>query len=160
MKTWKPVVWVIAGLVVCAIVALVAVGAWFFTSALERSHLDAAAADLSFEQVRDQFRGQEPVLLMEANRPVLARQPPSESPARDLQRLHMMGWDDDRQVLAHVTLPFWLVRMKPGKINLSVSGGAPNMRLALTVEELERYGPALVLDHTADDGAHVLIWTE
>ena len=159
MKKAKPVVIVIAGLVVCAIVLLVAAGAWFFTSALERSHLDAAAADLSFEEVRQQFGGQEPVMLMEANGPVLARQPPSESPARDLQRLHMMGWDRDRQVLAHVTLPFWLVRMKPGNINLSASG-SQNVRVSLTAEDLERYGPTLVLDHTAEDGAHVLIWTE
>jgi hypothetical protein len=97
MKKTRPVVRVIAGLVVCAIVLFVTAGTWFFTSALERSHLDAAAADRSFDQVRDQFRGNEPVMLMEANRPVLARQPPSDSPARDLQRLHMMGWDRDRQ---------------------------------------------------------------
>ena len=99
-------------------------------------------------------------MLMKEERPVLVREPPNAPRAQALQRLHMIGWDPDREVLAHVTLPFWLVRMKPGNINLSASSAVPNVRVSLTVEELERYGPALVLDHTGDDGAHVLIWTE
>jgi hypothetical protein len=151
---------VVAGLAVCMIVLFAGGIAWFFTSALERSQLDAAAADVSIEQVRGKFRGTEPVMLMQEDRPVLARQPPTAPPERVLESLHMMGWDPDRQVLAHVTLPFWLVRMKPGNINLSASSAVPNVRVSLTVKELERYGPALVLDHTGDDGAHVLIWTE
>jgi hypothetical protein len=32
--------------------------------------------------------------------------------------------------------------------------------LGLTVEELERFGPTLVMDHAGRDGDRLLIWTE
>ena len=32
--------------------------------------------------------------------------------------------------------------------------------LHLTAEELERYGPALLVDHKGRDGQRVLVWTQ
>jgi len=33
-------------------------------------------------------------------------------------------------------------------------------KLRLTVEDLERFGPTLILDHKDSDGARVLIWSQ
>jgi len=30
----------------------------------------------------------------------------------------------------------------------------------MTMDEVERYGPALVLNHVEEDGSRVLVWTE
>jgi hypothetical protein len=32
--------------------------------------------------------------------------------------------------------------------------------LRLTVEDLERYGPTLIVDHKAPDGDRVLVWSK
>jgi hypothetical protein len=158
-KSTRTAIWVVAGIVVCTIVLFVGGAVWFFTSAIESSPADAAAADLSIEEVRGRFRGMQPVMAMEEKGPVLVRQPPNTAPARDLKSLHIIGWDPEDQRLAHVTIPYWLVRLKPGDINLSTRGGE-NVRVSLSVDDLERYGPALVMDHTDEDGEHILIWTE
>src|SRR5207249_525554 len=76
--------------------------------------------------------------------------------------LHILAWNPDRGRLARVSVPFWLLRMGHGKFNLvpSEGSGFTLERLNLDVPDLERIGPALVLDYGAQSGERVLIWTE
>jgi hypothetical protein len=41
-------------------------------------------------------------------------------------------------------------------VALEATGG----RLSLTLEDIQRYGPALFSDHRDEDGSRVLVWTE
>ena len=66
----------------------------------------------------------------------------------------------DEQKLSRVTFPFWLLRMNDSPIDIFPDAGEEAaLAVSLTVDDLKRYGPALLLDHT-EDGKQLLVWTE
>lgn len=151
---------VVAGVTVCAITLFAGFVVWFFTSALERSPADEATAEARFQELRERFRGVTPLFEMTLNGPVLKRQPPPKKAAGRLRSLEMLGWDCNDEELVRVTIPFWMVRMKPGNINVASNDQKRSVRLSLSAEDLEGYGPTLLLDHTDEEGYHLVLWTE
>ena len=170
-KTGRTIVMAVVALIFLVGMTVVGLGVWFFTSALETVASDEAGATQSFDEVRGRFAGSEPVLRMTERGPVISREPPSAptnaaqafrqtATRSELQRVRVLAWDADERRLASVNLPFWLVRLRPGQLNVSATSAVPNMRLSITVDDLERYGPAVLIDHTDEDGSRILVWTE
>jgi hypothetical protein len=139
---------------------VVAGGVWFFTTALDTVPADQAEATRSFGDARARFGESLPLLEMSERGPVLKRQPPAPVAGPDLKNIQVIAWDPGDEKLVRVTLPFWLMRMTDGPINVSAESAVPGVRLSMTVDELERYGPALLIDHSEEDGSRILIWTE
>jgi hypothetical protein len=133
---------------------------WFFTSALERTPADEATAGARFQELRDRFRGVTPIFVMGPHGPALDRKAPPKRATGQLRSLEMLGWDCNDSELVRVTIPFWMVRMKPGGINVASSDQKRSVRLSLSVDDLEGYGPTLLLDHTDEEGYHLVLWTE
>ncbi len=159
-KKRSTVVLVIVGVAVCAVLLFAGGLVWFFTSALERSPADEATAEARFQELRYRFRGVTPVFEMGPNGPFLNRQRPSKAATGQLRSMEMLGWDRNDAELVRVTIPFWMIRMKPGDINVSSSEGDRSVRLSLSADDLEAYGPTLLLDHTDEEGYHLVLWTE
>ena len=60
-----------------------------------------------------------------------------------------------------VTVPFWLLRMKMKGATIDFGGNSMDLEdLKLTVEDLERFGPTLVLDQKNEGGDRVLVWSQ
>ncbi|MEE8586279.1 MAG: hypothetical protein V3T83_15650 [Acidobacteriota bacterium] len=63
-------------------------------------------------------------------------------------------------------VPFWFVRLKMteslnlGTITSALAGDWGNLDLKVSVEELERRGAGVVLNHRLEDGTRILLWTE
>jgi hypothetical protein len=53
-----------------------------------------------------------------------------------------------------------MIRMKPGDINVSSNDRNRSVRLSLSADDIESYGPTLLLDHTDEEGYHLVLWTE
>jgi hypothetical protein len=138
-----------------AIVGL-SLGAWAFAYVFDRETANEMAATVSFAEVRQRFAGAEPVLDVADEWAVIRRDPPAGRPDRPLERLLVMVWDPDDENLARVTLPFWLLRLKKGPLDLAIN----RQDIDLTVEQIERYGPTLLVDHVERGGDRLLIWTE
>src|SRR5688572_10233828 len=95
-------------------------GAWVFASVFESETAAQPAATLSFDDVRNRFAGEKPVLdILDDERAVVSRVPPDRGPTRRLERLQLMVWDPDDQGLSRVTLPIWVLRMKGGPLDIS-----------------------------------------
>jgi hypothetical protein len=47
-----------------------------------------------------------------------------------------------------------------GNIKVSSSDGNRSVRLSLRADDLEGYGPTLLLDHIDEEGYHLVLWTE
>ena len=68
--------------------------------------------------------------------------------------------------IVRTDLPMWFVRVKTtdrlnlGTLTSLLARDWNDLDLSVTVEDLERRGPGLVLDHTDADGARLLLWTE
>jgi len=149
---------IIVGVVILLVIVGLGSAVWLFTQAIDVGAADERGAEAAFQEVRKCFAGVTPILDVKDGEPVLTRRPPDAAPASRLSTLHVIAWDSDEEGLTRVDLPFWLLRLKSGPIEISSKTGFEDLNL--TVEDLERFGPALLLDHTGRSGDRVLIWTE
>jgi hypothetical protein len=150
-----------AGLVILLAILGLGAAAWLFSQSVNVGKKDEGTAMQEFDRVRAQFPGVTPVLDVRDGEPVLARKPPDRSAGVRLTTLHLLHWDPDDNSFARVDLPFWVIRLKSGPIEIvSEDSEIGNRDLGITVEELERFGPTLVADHEGEGGERLLIWTQ
>jgi hypothetical protein len=72
-----------------------------------------------------------------------------------------MAFDPDDGRIVRVNVPFWLVRMKMSGATIDLNGKHMNLEdLRLSVEDLERFGPTLIVDHRNTTGERVLVWSQ
>jgi hypothetical protein len=162
VKTW---VWIIVGVAVFCVLALVAVvgGAFFYMSQhIETKSATPASAAIEFDAVRSGFAGQRPLIELDRNGQFLRantdRQPPANAHPPD--QLRILAFDPSDQRIVQVNVPFWLLRMKARNATIDLNGNRMDLEdLRLTVHDLERQGPALIVDHQAADGDRVLVWS-
>jgi hypothetical protein len=152
---------IVVGLVILLAVLGLGSAVWLFTQSVDVGKADEAVAAEEFNRVRAQFAGTGPVLEIRNGDPVLARKPPDHPSGVRLATLHVLHWDPDDDSFARIDLPFWLIRLKSGPIEIvSDNSAISDGDLGITVEELERFGPTLVADHQGRKGERLLIWTE
>ena len=163
VKTW---VWVVLAIVVVGtlgVVAMAGVGLYYFSQHIDTKSVSPANAVRDFEQVKARFTGQKPLIeLDERGRSLRShtdRTPPSipKSP----ESINVMAFDSDDGRIVRVNIPFWLIRMKMRGTTIDFNGNHMNLEdLKLTVEDLERFGPTLIVDHRSASGERVLVWSE
>ena len=162
MKTRRGTIFMIVlGVLMCVAVVVLGATIWFFASVFESSSSDEATAAREFDEVRRRFGTVRPILEIRDGNPVLTRKPPETTSTQQLQRMHILTWEPEDGTISRITLPWWLLRMKGSSFDLQAESGSG---LATTVnvspEEIERYGPTLLLEHSEPDGRRVLAWTE
>ena len=164
-KTWVSVL--IASVIVVFVLAVAAVGgaAFFIRSHVSTQLTPSEGAEEHFTQARARFAGQPPLIEVGVGeRPVLHRDLASNArPGIPLQSVRVLAYDRGAGRLVRVSIPFWLLRLAPEK-NFSFLGDngidVDTERLPLTLDDVERRGPGLVLDTKDRKGSHVLVWTE
>ena len=149
---------VIIGIVVCIVIVGAGTLTWFYLSVFDSVDADEAVATRSLDEARARFKGQQPILELRDDKVALLRKAPDVASARDLQNVQVLTWNAEEGTLTTLTLPFWLLRLRDSGVDVSIA--ADGTRLTMTMDEVERYGPALVLDHLEEDGSRVLVWTE
>jgi hypothetical protein len=152
---------IVVGLLILVTVLGLGSAVWLFTQTVDVGKADERTAAEEFDRVRASFTGVTPVLGVRDNEPVLARTPPEAASGARLTTLHVLHWDPDDDSFARIDVPFWLIRLKSGPIEIYSEGNVVgDGHLGLTVEELERFGPTLVMDHEGRGGERLLVWTE
>lgn len=148
------------------IVATGAIGAStvMLTSWSDVSDVDATQAAAAFDAAITEAGGGPAYIEIGES---VTSHPELEGPAAvDVDALHLLTWRPGDGELREVRFPFWFVRMKTsGSLNLGtltalLVGDWENLDLQVSVDQLERLGQALVLDHVREDGSRVLLWTE
>lgn len=85
----------------------------------------------------------------------------SDATGRPIARLRGLAWRVADRRLVSVDSPFWFVKLKgPAAAFVLQDTGLDLERLELTPAMLERFGPAVIIDHTSRDGSRLLIWTQ
>jgi hypothetical protein len=163
VKTW---VWVVLAIVligVLGVVAMAGIGLYFFSQHIDTKTASPAVAARDFEQVTVRFPGQKPLIELDERGRYLRshtdRQPPPDTTAPD--ELNVMAFDPDDQRIVRVSIPFWILRMKMKGTTIDLNGNQMDLEdLKLTVDDLERFGPALIVDHRSTSGERVLVWSQ
>ena len=162
-RTW---IWIVVGIVllgVLGIVAMAAAGLYFFTQNIDTREVSASKASQEFDEVRSRFTGQKPLIELDTNGDLLRTNPdrPVQDDPRPPDTLHVLAFDPDDGRIVNVTVPFWLLRFKMGSTTIDFNGDRMDLEdLKLTVEDLERLGPTLIVDHTSTGGERVLVWSQ
>lgn len=161
-RTW---VWVVVGIffvvVVLAIGGITFTAMWFQQNLTVTEISDRGAAG-EFDAVRARFAGQQPLIEVRDGRPqYIAERASQKNSTVPLKTIHVMAFDNDEGKLVNFSLPFWLLRLKSGPIRLSAySQGWDDRGVSFRVEDLEKFGPGLLMDINEEDEGRVLIWVE
>lgn len=157
-RRWLPIV---AGIVVLLVFAAIGVGVAGFMMfrqnvQIERT-LSADDAEKAFADALAPFEDRRPLLTLDA------RRVPSRTSGIDTRRnpgrvsaVHVLAWDADEGSLANLTLPLWLLRLKPGPIVIGDLDELDVERLQLSADEIERRGPGVVVEFE-HEGHRVLL---
>ena len=123
--------------------------------------MNAADATRSFDDVLARFGDTGPVISLRDG-PVLLRRPPETQPTTTLTKLHILRWDDRAQRMSRIDVPFSLLRMRDGLFGLKAEADTNGLSFStsLRVADVERYGPALLVDDSMPNGDHVLVWSD
>ena len=148
---------------ILGLVAVVGAGFYFVSKHIDTAAATPASAAQQFDAVKAGFEGQKPLIELDSHgeflrantdRPVPANVTPPE-------QLHLLAFDPDEGRVVRFKLPFWVLRMKKGNATIDLNGNRMNLEdLRLRVEDLERFGPTLIVDHKGADGARVLVWSK
>jgi flagellar basal body-associated protein FliL len=163
VKAW---VWVVLAIVVIGILGVVAmagIGLYFFSQHVETRTSSPAKAAQDFDQVKARFQGQKPLIELDEHGRYLRsntdRTPPPNVKPPD--SINVMAFDPGDGRVVRVSIPFWLVRMKMRGTTIDLNGKHMDLEdLRLTAEDLERFGPTLIVDHRNTSGERVLVWSQ
>ena len=79
--------------------------------------------------------------------------------------LNVLAWSASEQKIIRMEYPRWFVQMKIswgpnlGTMISAARGDVGQLDLSVKYRDLERLGPALVLDQTAGNGSRIMLWT-
>ncbi len=160
-KTWISIL--IAGVIIVGLLAIAVVGgtALFFYRHIDARFTPQENAEQTFAQMRTRFAGQQPLVeVTREDEPVIHRD--RTRSRHDIEALHALVYDERTGKLTRVDVPGWLLRLMSAGGRLRIANVDPfgDEDARLTLDDLERHGPGLVLDVRRTQGSQVLIWTE
>lgn len=160
VKTW---IWIIVGVFVMGVMGLVAMaaaGLWFAKTHIDVRSTPTTVARSEFETIRERFGTQKALIELDEHGEFLRANTDRPNGDRRPDALYVMAFNPHDGRIVRVSVPFWLLRFKTHGRMIMNGGDIDLEDLHLTVEDLERYGPTLILDHKAEDGARVLVWSQ
>jgi len=167
-QTWVSIL--IAAVIILGILGLSVVGgtALFVYRHVNSEFTGNKIAEQEFASARARFAGQQPLIEISQNEePTIHRDqiPPAPRPGRPLESLRVLAYDEHAGKIVRVAIPFWLLRLVPSR-HLSflndqgIDVDIDSDRVSLTLDDLDRRGPGLILDQRDHRGSRVLVWTE
>ena len=161
MKTWTGVLIALVGVGVLVLVTLLGLGGYAFVTHVHIEDTPGVEqVRQSFESARNTLPVRAPLLTLDAdgNDEIQVATVGHGDTVPDT--LHVMAWDADEGRILTVHLPFWLLRFADdGRFEFDAARGDP-FTIELTLDDLERHGPGLIVDHERPGRERVLIWTE
>ena len=165
-RTW---LWIIFTVLICIAlggVALVGGGIYMMSKHVKTELVGRTSAEEQFVRQRERFAGQQPLIEMTGDfgdQQVKVHRAGEAAPKSELQTMRVLVYDAHEGRIIHVDLPFWLLRFMPSARLGEVSGAGSGFSFEsghITVDDLERHGPGLVMDARDNKDARILIWTE
>jgi hypothetical protein len=117
-------------------------------------------AVVEFERVRARFPPRPPLVEIVGPRrgAIRINRPAASAERRHVEAFHVLAWAPADRKLVRTSAPIWLMRLSLQNLasTLGLGGGPWN----LTVADVERYGPGLILDFNPPGGGRVLVWVQ
>ena len=159
MRTWVKVTLGGVALVILGVAALAGTGAYFFFRHLETRTATEVEAKKEIESIRTRFAGRPPMIeIVDLKAGDIKVQRTSHPQGLRAQTLHVLTWKGADEEVMRADVPLWLMRFSSLNV-LSRLGVAPE-RYRLTVEDVARFGPGIIVDFRDPGNQQGLIWVE
>jgi hypothetical protein len=161
-RTWLWIIAAVFGFGVLCVIAVAGMGVYYVSKYVDAATSTATDASRAFEIVRTRYK-EPPLLEMDGAERVHVRKRLGELPtsATKADHLWILVWEPGEERLIKVSMPFWVMRFGKRKIDFINSDHSVDLdRLQLDIDDLERIGPVLLLDHKLSNGQRVLLWTQ
>lgn len=160
----KTIFWVIGSIFavgVLCVIALAGFGYYFISRNVSAVTSTSSEAFKAFDDAKARFKETPPLFELDRRDEAKMTRRLEDMPAGTTraETLYILAWDPDRERLARVSMPFWMLRLGRKKIDIT-SGGFDFQHLQLDIDQLERVGPLLLFDHRPQTGQRVLVWTQ
>ena len=159
MRKWVKVTLSLAAVAALLFTVLAGAGAYYVFRHLDtRSATEADTKD-DFDGIRTKFKDRAPLVEIRnlasgdlvINRAVHPQ-------GKRATTVHVMTWSAEESQFLRTDVPVWLTRFS--SINILSHLGIAPQKFRLTAEDLERYGPGIVVDYKQPGRNQVLIWLE
>ena len=146
-------------LVVIGFIALAGTGTYYFLRHLETAPANETDSGREADSVRARFKGRPPMIeVVNLKAGDVKIQRVAHPEGRRAETVHVLTWKAEDGQMLKTDLPLWLMRFSSLNV-LSHLGLAPS-KFRLTVEDLKRFGPGIVVDHRQPGQNQILIWLE
>jgi hypothetical protein len=163
LKTWIWIAVAIVAVCILGLVVMAGVGFYFMSKHIQTSEATPAVAAKEFDAIKSMFKGQQPLIELDGRGEFLRAHTDRPVPAQPTHpdQLHILAFDPSDSRMVRFSIPFWLLRMNSGNATIDLNGNRMDLEdLRLRVEDLERFGPTLIVDHQGSDGQRVLVWSK
>ena len=159
MRTWVKVTLSVAALVAAAFVALAGTSAYFVLRHMEKRASAEPDAGRVVEAVKARFGARAPLveIVDPRNADIRINRPADASPT-PVDTVHVINWKSDTGELTSADLPLWLMRFS--SVNLLSQAGVAPPKFRLTVNDIERYGPGVIVDYSSQGAFRIFIWVD
>ena len=159
MRTWvKATIGGVAAIVV-AMAALGGTAAYFVFRHMEKSTGGEAEAIQAIDAVKARFPPRP--ALVEIVDPINADiriNRPSDASRTPISTVHIVNWKSETGELVRADVPLWLMQFST--VNIASQLGIAPEKFRLTVRDIERYGPGIVVDYASQGAFRVLVWVD
>ena len=159
MRTWVKVSLAGVGLAVLAFIAVAGVTSYFAFRQLETRSATEPEVLREFDEIKKRFADRAALVEMTG---------PQADDVRINRLVHPQGlraktifvytWNAEDGEILRTNLPLWLMRFNT--LNIISSLGLAPEKFSITVHDVERYGPGLIVDYRRPKQHHALIWVE
>lgn len=158
---------VVIGAVLIVLTAI-GLGFWFFASHHESNTISTQAADAEFSQLRSRFSNQQPLIDMSLRQPVETST--LRQSVTSLHTFHTVILDTrGSQRIVHITVPFWFARLFAdrdgrfrwlGQLTFLDDTEFDSETIRLSLDQIEQWGPGLIVDYQHPSGGQFISWVE
>ena len=159
MRTWMKATLAGVALIVVGVIALAGTGAYFVFRHLETKQSAESEAVQAINTVKTRFGARAPLIEIADVRSgdIRINRPDEASPSR-VSTVHIINWKSEDGELVRTEVPLWLMRFS--SVNILSHLGVTPAKFRLTVGDIERYGPGIVVDYAAQGAFRVLVWVD
>jgi len=161
-RTWIWIVVAVAIALALLLLGFAGMSVYLVMRDMQVTQATPASAERELADARARLGDQVPLIHLQGREPRLAESDIERRAARYTgpppEQLRVMAFDPKENKLVRLSIPMWLVRLR-GAGAFPVELGLDTRRVTLDLGQLDRIGPALLVDEEIE-GARVLIWTE
>jgi hypothetical protein len=159
MRTWVKVTLGGVLLFLIGFGVLAGIGAYFVLGNLDVRPASETDALRDVEVVKARFGGRQPLVEVVNPKAGDVRINRAVHPeGRRATTLHVMTWEGEEGRVLRSEIPVWLMRFST--LNIASRLGLAPEKFRLTAQDVEAYGPGIVVDYRRPGEQHVLIWVE